>query len=71
MLNDNEENKVYLDNKMTYDEISFLYDSAVRTAIETLFSQNDKHGWTEKDFNDATTAIILAEQQKLITRWVH
>jgi len=57
--------------KLSYDEISYIYDSVIRTAIETLFSQAEKHGWTEKEFNDATTAVIMAEQQKLITRWVH
>jgi hypothetical protein len=57
--------------KLSYDEISYIYDSVIRTAIDTLFAQANKHGWTEKDFNDATTALILAEQQKLITRWVH
>ena len=57
--------------KLTYDEISFIYDSVLRTALETLFAQSDKHGWTEQEFNDATQMIIAAEQQKLINRWVH
>jgi len=57
--------------KLSYDEISYIYDSVVRTAIETLFAQAEKHGWTEKEFNDATAAVIIAEQQRLITRWVH
>ena len=57
--------------KLTYDEISFIYDSVLRTALETLFSQSDKHGWTEQEFNDATQMIVAAEQQKLITRWVN
>ena len=57
--------------KLSYDEISYIYDSVIRTALDTLFAQANKHGWTEKEFNDATTALIMAEQQKLITRWVH
>lgn len=57
--------------KLTYDEISFIYDSVLRTALETLFAQSDKHGWTEQEFNDATQMIMAAEQQKLINRWVH
>lgn len=66
VMNDNDTNR-----KLTYDEISFIYDSVVRTAIETLFAQKDKHGWSEKEFNEVTQMVIAAEEQKLINRWVH
>lgn len=60
-----------LPRKLSYEEMSFLYDAAVRTAIKVLFEKNDQHGWTEQEFNQTTDLIIAAEQQKLITRWVN
>lgn len=36
--------------KISYQEMSFRYDYAIRKAVENLFSTDSDHGWSEDEF---------------------
>jgi len=37
--------------KITFDEMAFYYDIAIRNAIDNLFSKDTEHGWTLEEFD--------------------
>ncbi len=44
--------------RASFQEIQFLYESAVRNALDILFTNSEQHGWTEKEYNEANFESI-------------
>lgn len=38
------------DKKITFEEMSFHYEYAMRKALADLFTEGAEHGWTEEEF---------------------
>ena len=44
--------------RVTFDEMNFYYEIAIRHALDNLFKNVEEHGWTEKEYNDASLKNI-------------
>jgi hypothetical protein len=60
------------DKKMTYEQMEFLYQTAINAANKTLFEDNfEQHGWTEKEFTETMLWMLKAIQEGKVQRWVN
>jgi len=58
--------------KLTYDQMEFVYHSAIEAAVKTLFDDHFKdHGWTEKEFVETLVATQQAIAEGKIQRWMN
>ena len=58
--------------KLSYEQMEFLFQTAIQTATKTLFEENfEKHGWTFKDFSIYAAEYQKAIQDGKIQRWVN
>ena len=60
------------DKKMTYEQMEFLYQTAINAANKTLFEDNfEQHGLTEKEFTETMLWTLKAIQVGKMQRWVN
>jgi hypothetical protein len=46
-----------MSDKISYDDMKYLYEAAYQAAMNTLFRNNfEKHGWKYDDFMEAYSA---------------
>lgn len=58
--------------KMTYEQMEFMYQTAIQAATKTLFEDHyGDHGWTQKEFTETMLHVMKAIQEGKMQRWVN
>ena len=58
--------------KISYEQMEFLYTSALQAANKSLFEDNFKeHGWTQKEFMETMLWTMQAIAEGKTQRWVN
>lgn len=61
-----------MSNKLTYEQMSFMHDLAIDTALKELYEKHKhEHGWTLDEFVKAKINYINAIEEGKLQRWVN